>query len=130
MKDQFTGDDVCHDIFLCRMVSHRKFNNSCHIYFSAHPLTDCYSLYQFHVPVVLSTGWCMYSWDMLKKIIHIYDPQATGIPGNLCKEHEANVDKIHNALFTCLLTFFSSWHVDRMGWNKNYPVVSSAVFNK
>ena len=76
------------------------------------------------------TGWTIYSWDMLKKTIHIFDPLAASLPNNYKKNHESIADKIHTLLFNCFDKFFGGWHVDSNEWSKNFPIVTTSIFTK
>ncbi|KAK1632974.1 hypothetical protein QYE76_007289 [Lolium multiflorum] len=83
----------------------------------------------FHVPVILEAGWCLYTWDMLKKVINIFDP-TTHIPSHPEKKrlHDIVADKIHIALFTCIYKFFKKWHVECNNWKRKFPHFHSTRF--
>jgi hypothetical protein len=91
-----------------------------------------YTHLQFHIPVIHQSGWCLYTWDMMNKVIHIFDPLLFS-PSDIQMEefHEIVADKLHVALFTCFYKFFSGWHVDCINWKKTFPdMFTTAKFRK
>lgn len=74
---------------------------------------------QFYLPTIFDFGWCLYAWDMQRKIINIFDP-SYGASTTQRRKHllEAVADKLHVAFFTLIYKLFSNWHVDCIRWEK------------
>ncbi|XBI42670.1 hypothetical protein VPH35_107526 [Triticum aestivum] len=102
VQDQFFGKLVPYNISQCRM---------------------------WHVPAILESGWAVFTWDMLSKTIYILDA-TSGLTSQLKKTHEIVADKLHVALFACILNFFGKWHVDCSNWKKKFPFLTTSLFPK
>lgn len=81
------------------------------------------------MPAILESGWVIFTWDMLSKTIYILDA-TSGLSSQLKKRHEMVADKLHVALFACILNFFQKWHVDCSNWRKKFPFLMTSIFPK
>ncbi|XP_037466540.1 uncharacterized protein LOC119338346 [Triticum dicoccoides] len=59
----------------------------------------------WHILAILESGWAIFTWDMLRKTIYILDA-TSGLTSQLKKMHEIVADKLHVALFACILIYF------------------------
>ncbi|KAI4983585.1 hypothetical protein ZWY2020_025451 [Hordeum vulgare] len=76
----------------------------------------------FFLPTIFDFGWCLYAWDMHRKIINIFDPSY----GNFTTQRRKNLleavaDKLHVAFFSLIYKLFSNWKVDCIRWEKKIP---------
>ncbi|KAM3371525.1 hypothetical protein ACQJBY_018762 [Aegilops geniculata] len=78
----------------------------------------------WYIPTILPDCWSVYAFDMLRKIIIVFDPTVGpfGYSNRRVSMHEFVSNKLHAALFTCLQNFFSSWHCESSHWGRTFPI--------
>ena len=69
------------------------------------------------MPVPLEQGWVVYVWDMVARIVHVFDPSMPSECSILEKaKHKSVVAVVHYGLFTCLNEYFAEWPVKKEKW--------------
>ncbi|XP_037489035.1 uncharacterized protein LOC119367674 [Triticum dicoccoides] len=86
----------------------------------------------WYIPTILPDGWTVYAFDMLRKRIIVLDPAIGpfGYSNRRVSMHEFVSNKLHAALFTCLQSFFSSWHCESGHWGRTFPIIIRETIEK
>ncbi|CAL4962918.1 unnamed protein product [Urochloa decumbens] len=65
--------------------------------------------------------WCLYLWDIRKRVIHVMDPVNGKLhPEEQRKLHNSNVTKLHAAVHMCKEALFTGWKDDFSNYNDIY----------
>ncbi|CAM0876641.1 unnamed protein product [Alopecurus aequalis] len=80
-------------------------------------------------PAIMPHGWCTFTWDMQEREIIIIDPLAyKPDDGTRRKAVEYAADKLHEALFNCLQSFYLDWPCSRNDWKRKFPLMTTTNF--
>ena len=71
----------------------------------------------FFCLAVVSDNWTAVGWDFKRNQINVYAPgQIEQNKENKWAVHTAVVRKLHEAVKSCVTTFFDGWPVDAWNW--------------
>lgn len=77
----------------------------------------------FYIPAILRDGWAVYIWDMLTRVIQVFDPSVghKGCTQDQQARHELIASRLHDALFGCLNDLHAGWPTPKDNWSTIFP---------
>lgn len=75
------------------------------------------------IPAILRDGWAVYIWDMLTRVINVFDPAGgpQGCTADQQERHELIASRLHDALFGGFHDFYAGWPTPKESWTTIFP---------